>query len=701
MTKIAGNRRQITRRRIFAALLVFAAITVGTGCQRASPLSPAVSELIDDLKSPDFRHRCNAAVALERVHPLPPQAIEALAAAVKAEEGVERAQPNYGCQLFEFKALSMAGAPAVPALTTLIKSENPLTSGRAVRALGLIAKQDPTVWPILVEAFKGVSSHYAAQQLSEIGPPVLPLIRESLKDNDPRVRAGAAEALREIATFSRLTKFPAGLGGMVLVDPRDLDREAPELQMALKDPDANARNQAAIALAWVAPTDNRSVPILLQILQGKDSPMSQTAFSALQSMGSGAKEAFPTLERVLTSNPVPLVRIEAAYALASSGGAAACAPLAQALADDKDAGVHTAAICAMARLRPACPGALPALIGTLGQKQFWALDALAKLEPSAVPALTTALQRPDLDVREDAVKALAQMKPLSSEAEQALMLALKDESLDVRSVAATALENVGGEGEVAARAEQKRQQQIDAQEPTADARLYSRAELFADVPPDADHKNPLHLAYMLSFDRFVNGRQVEFLATVFRGISRPDQFAVWKSVDDEKYLRLQIVDDSIEIQPSDKFDPPRIFRPKGQVPGLPGVQILDVGVQREWSHTNYLYVVDEDKLWPVEIESAEPWYRTKLMPGEEIERPASTSFSDAGLEFRFYVRSKRTTEQVVGTYQLVQRTEGGGVAFGGYSPVTGEKVISFPPPPTTKWKMVVDTAERVPIPRSH
>ena len=179
MRKIAGNRSQITRRRIFAALLISAAITVATGCERAPHLSPKVSGLIEELKSPAFWRRCHAAVALERVHPLPPQAIAALAAAVKAEEAVERAQPSYGCQLFEFKALSMAGAPAIPALTALIKSENSLTSERAVRALGLIAKHDPTVWPILIGAFKDVIQHYAAQQLSAISLRTLHLICES------------------------------------------------------------------------------------------------------------------------------------------------------------------------------------------------------------------------------------------------------------------------------------------------------------------------------------------------------------------------------------------------------------------------------------------------------------------------------------------------------------------------------------------
>ena len=69
--------------RIFAALLLFATIAVAAGCKRASPLPPNVSRLIAELRSPDLRRRQDAAVALGKVHPMPPEAIEALAAAVE------------------------------------------------------------------------------------------------------------------------------------------------------------------------------------------------------------------------------------------------------------------------------------------------------------------------------------------------------------------------------------------------------------------------------------------------------------------------------------------------------------------------------------------------------------------------------------------------------------------------------------------
>jgi len=59
------------------------------------------------------------------------------------------------------------------------------------------------------------------------------LLRESLNDNDPHVRAGVAEALREMAILSR---YERGIGpppGILIVDQKDLAASAPRLAAAL------------------------------------------------------------------------------------------------------------------------------------------------------------------------------------------------------------------------------------------------------------------------------------------------------------------------------------------------------------------------------------------------------------------------------------------------------------------------------------
>jgi HEAT repeat protein len=265
--------------RIFAALLIFATIAAVAGCKRASPLPPNFSRLIAELRSPDLRRRQDAAVALGKVQPIPPEVIEALAEAVKTEEAVQSANPSDGFQLFALQVLSDAGAPAIPALAALAKSRNLLTRARAIQALGRVALRDPTAWPILVGTFKEAGQQTAAQELDKLGPPVLPLLRKSLKDSDPRVRAGAAEALGQLGSFTRIFRHftPPGI---LLATPADLARAAPDLSEALKDTDSNVRNQAAIALARVDPGDNRAVPILTQLMEGKDTALGYTAFLA-------------------------------------------------------------------------------------------------------------------------------------------------------------------------------------------------------------------------------------------------------------------------------------------------------------------------------------------------------------------------------------------------------------------------------------
>lgn len=477
------------------------------------------------------------------------------------------------------------------------------------------------------------------------------------------------------------------------------------LSSALNDNRWEVRDEAAMALARVDPSDKAPIPILIENLKlcrylGEN----WRAVEALCAMGSDARDAIPSLEEILVSDQNPSCRAPIAKALGRIAGAGAVLTLARALTDDKDSEVRSAALTAIRELGPDSASATPALVKALGDGtqaiRGGASETLAGLGKAARPALIAALQNSDLYTREWAILALAREKPLSAEVVQALTAtATNDKSKSLKMAAAEVLDRAGVEAGHTTLVQLQGEDAAGNQEEQGieSNRLYSRAEIFADIPPGNEHEYPLHLVSLLSFDRFLNRSHVEFLATIYRGIDRPDRFDVWKSVDGERYQRLQIFDAGIELQPSDKFDPPRIFFLKGQVPGLPGVQILDVGMSLWRGHTDFLFAIEEDKLSPVEIESPERWYRSKLRPGEEIEGPAENSFSDTGLEFQFYIRSGRGTEKVVGTYKLIKDTEVHG-GTGLFFPATGEKVISVPTPPTNKWKIVVDTAQRKPLP---
>ncbi len=118
--------------RIFAALLLFARIAAAAGCKRASPLPPNVSRLLAELRSPDLRRRQDAAVALGKVHPMPPEAIKALAEAVKTEEAV-RTRTNSGCEkLFDIPV----GTPSATARWNLRSRSGTQTIRSAARPAG-------------------------------------------------------------------------------------------------------------------------------------------------------------------------------------------------------------------------------------------------------------------------------------------------------------------------------------------------------------------------------------------------------------------------------------------------------------------------------------------------------------------------------------------------------------------------------------
>ncbi len=299
------------------------------------------------------------------------------------------------------------------------------------------------MWPVLIGALKGCSSpKVAAAELAKAGPPVVPLLLKVLKDKDPRVRAGAAEALGQMVKPPLLASYtpdrPFGIpNGAASASAAALAAAVPGLAKALQDPDSNVRIQAAIALAAIAPSDRRAVPILVQVLEGADKPMREAALAALDGMGENAKDAVPTVERMLAADKDSRAAAQAAQVLGSAAGAAACEPLAQAIAESKDSFVRESAITTMGRLWPVCPQTIPTLIGTFGDVAgtgFWCARALGQIGKPAIPALTAALKSAEPKVRQAAAEAFASMNvALAPEAVAALRVALGDQDSVVRS----------------------------------------------------------------------------------------------------------------------------------------------------------------------------------------------------------------------------------------------------------------------------
>lgn len=677
---------------------------------RGSP--PSLSQLLAALKSSDMRDRNAAAMMLDRVNPLPPKAIRALAEALKTPDA------HGQFQFSAFRALSLGGASAIPTLALFAQSGDAQACRFALQALGYIGLREPAAWPPLIKALRSASAETAESALAGIGDPVVPLLRKSLTNPDPRLRVGAAAALAQMANSSRIVGAEPSVfwpPAERIASPSDMKAAKPELTALLSDPVPSVRAQAAIALASVDPSDKRAIPALIAIIGARNPKLRATAFTTLQLMGKAAKEAAPPITRALERSPDPRVRAQAARVLAAIGGAPACPTLARAAAHDKSDEVRVAAMRAMALESPVCPQAFPALIGSLGQHhgigRISSWFSLAKLGKPAVAPLAEALKSPDLSKRQDAVRALALMDPLTPQAVKALMVALEDKNLDVRSCAAKGLQNAKGEAKRAGAAELRREQlararQNLAERPKLNPRHYSESEMIAPIPPDAHHAHPLTLAYLFPLYRFGSSAKARFLVTLHSGTGRLDRLAFWQKIGSDQYQLLKTIELHDRDAAGEYFETPRFFEAKVNSSYGYWYPFVDVPLDGPQGRRDRVFVFDWDRVRPVQIESPETWFESNLGANESMRAPVTNSFTSAGLKFRFAIWKASdsdccpTAEWVVGSYKVELRRPGsaGGLRFGlvipGSHPIA--RGMSLPRPPGPAWSMVVASAKRKP-----
>ncbi|MEW6567649.1 MAG: HEAT repeat domain-containing protein [Chloroflexota bacterium] len=152
----------------------------------------------------------------------------------------------------------------------------------------------------------------AVDRLGQMGPEVLPLLVEALKDEYWRVRAGAASAIASIGPAAK-DAVPALIEA--LGDEHHWVREAaasalgsigPEakdaiqaLIEALEDEDSEVRVAAASALVEIAPGAKDALPVLIEALQDEDWMVREHAAQTLGRMGLEAREAVPALIHLL------------------------------------------------------------------------------------------------------------------------------------------------------------------------------------------------------------------------------------------------------------------------------------------------------------------------------------------------------------------------------------------------------------------
>jgi HEAT repeat protein len=202
----------------------------------------------------------------------------------------------------------------------------------------------------------------------------------------------------------------------------------PQLVASLKSNDEAARATAADQLAAAGAKAQSAVPALTEALHDVSPVVRVHAAHALGQMGEAAKPAVLELMK-LVGDRDPAVRRQASAALRQlRPGPKVTVPLFAKLMADADPGVRTRAMNALAE---AGEEAVPFLIAALKNEKsaYWACLVLRDLGPqskAAVPALAKLVTDQHVEVRREAILALAAIGPAAAPASANIVPALDD-----------------------------------------------------------------------------------------------------------------------------------------------------------------------------------------------------------------------------------------------------------------------------------
>jgi len=351
------------------------------------------------------------------------------------------------------------GAPAIAALTELLKSDSPITRAYAARALGTIGAPAKEATEGLIALLGDSDAAVRRQAVAAIaairpGPKVtVPLFAKLMQDSDPGIRLRMMQAVADakaaaVPTLIEALKNKAAAYWACLI-LRDIGADAvdavPALVEKLTDPQPEIRREAVLALAAIGSpaAAAKIVPLL------KDESARTAATFALGVLGKIPADAESTIQANAKSSDA-LLSTASLWALARvhpNDANLKRTALTQIVArlKDQDPFVRTAAARALASLPPS-----PEIAGPIFEKALAAadettthymLDALAGLGPQAVPRLTEALKYEAL--RAQTAYILGQIGPQAAAATPALAKLTSDPDPNVAVEAAHALAKIG------------------------------------------------------------------------------------------------------------------------------------------------------------------------------------------------------------------------------------------------------------------
>jgi len=294
--------------------------------------------------------------------------------------------------------------------------------------------------------------HKAATALIAMGEPSYSALAQFL--NSPYEPDGSDNVARDraVASFAELgpSAVPALLAAIRLDASGDLRHNGgiaallrmgptafPELEKALQDSNQEVRASALVALRFFGMGGATSPTLTLALITVlKDDPVPEVRAEAAMTLGSSlkpSKEIKSALVGALADED-EVVRVQAAFGLASSGGwtgvreaAAALPVLIQALKSE-DRGVRFEAALSLTFLGPAARPAIPALTLLLKDSETgqWAADALGAIGGEAITELRKAANGTDRTARNNAAAVLGRLGHQGETSASALLADLEN-----------------------------------------------------------------------------------------------------------------------------------------------------------------------------------------------------------------------------------------------------------------------------------
>jgi HEAT repeat protein len=429
----------------------------------------AVPELAAKLKSNNVRMRRAVAEPLSEFYKYCPAAVVALMEALR--------DPDVEVRRNAASAFGMYGRQAKPALPLLIQALKDVDAdvrSSAAHVLGNLGPDAVTAIPTLIKTLEDQEAkvrRYAVSALATLAGQdarMVPHFVKALTDQDDDVQTEALAALQALGTKAKpaepalvemLTQESLWLKVRLTLARigHDMTSIMPEFIRELQSKDPSG--QLIETLGEMGPAAKPAEAALLQLL--KEGPKAVSRISdpwkrasqlrlvevakALWQIGKRTDLVLPFLTSLLRDGALGVDEgVCDVFHLIGPDGKDAVPALVEALQREDSWDPQWAASDALCAIGPEAKAAVPALVSALRSPASaqWATKVLAKIGPSAVPALIKGLRSANAQTREWAADALGQIGGQAAPATRDLKRLLNDEKQAVRWWAAIALAHI-------------------------------------------------------------------------------------------------------------------------------------------------------------------------------------------------------------------------------------------------------------------